>query len=111
MRWFPSGAGASELGSRLLGLAVPVHGALVAAEKGIALGAVTWFVVRWLDVIAARIERRFAAGRHSRAIGTVPFGRRTLKIFVAVTALISTLQNFGFYFAWVITGLGVGGGG
>jgi MscS family membrane protein len=92
-----------------LGLTVPVHRVFVSVEKGIALGAFTWLVVRWLDVLAARIEQRFAAGRHSRAVGTVPFGRRTLKIFVAMMALIAALQNFGFNVWGLLAGLGIGG--
>jgi MscS family membrane protein len=60
-------------------------------------------------VIAARVEHRFATGRHSRAVGTVPFGRRTLKIFVALMALIAALQNFGFNVTGLLAGLGVGG--
>ena len=103
------GVAGFALGLDFLGLAIPVHRGFVAAEKGIALGAATWVAVRWLDVIAARIERRFATGRHSRAMGTVPFGSRTLKIFVAVTALVAALQNFGFNVTGIIAGLGIGG--
>jgi MscS family membrane protein len=39
----------------------------------------------------------------------VPLGRRSLKVFVAVIAVIAALQNFGFNVTGLLAGLGVGG--
>jgi MscS family membrane protein len=42
-------------------------------------------------------------------VTAVPLGRRSLKIFIALVALIAALQNFGFNVTGLIAGLGVGG--
>src|SRR6185369_10358707 len=89
-----------------LALAVPVNRIVVGAEKALAIIVLTWLVLRSLDVLTAPLERRFAR-RH--AAGTVPFGRRALKVFIAVVAFIAALQNFGFNVTGLLAGLGVGG--
>jgi MscS family membrane protein len=96
------------VGLRFLGLALPVERTLVGAEKAVAIVAATWLVLRALDVAAMRVERRLSAHR-SRAVATVPLGRRSLKVFVAVIAFIAALQNFGFNVTGLLAGLGVGG--
>ena len=97
------------LGLRFLALALPVHRVLVGVLKGLAIVMITWLVLRVLDVLAGRIERRLEEQRHSRAVTAVPLGRRSLKLFVALVALIAALQNFGFNVTGLIAGLGVGG--
>src|SRR5207244_3493136 len=96
-------------GLRVLARAGPVQRFLVAGEKALAIVAATWLVLRGLDVLVARFERRLDESRHVRAVATVPLGRRTLKVFVAVVALIAALQDFGFNVTGLIAGLGVGG--
>jgi len=106
---FAIGLAVFAAGLRFLALAVPVQRFLVAAEKALAIVAATWLVLRGLDVLMARFERRLDESRHVRAVATVPLGRRTLKVFVAVVAFIAALQNFGFNVTGLIAGLGVGG--
>src|SRR5213592_543410 len=89
-----------------IGLAVFAAGLRFVA---LAIVAATWLVLRGLDVLMARFERRLDESRHVRAVATVPLGRRTLKVFVAVVAFIAALQNFGFNVTGLIAGLGVGG--
>src|SRR2546428_7699522 len=96
-------------GFRFLALAVPIQRVFLGAEKALAIVAVTWLALRGLDVLMARFERRLDEHRHLRAVATVPLGRRTLKVFVAVVAFIAALQNFGFNVTGLIAGLGVGG--
>jgi MscS family membrane protein len=96
------------VGLRFLALALPVERTLVGAEKAFAIVAATWLLLRALDVAAMRVERRLGAQR-SRAVATVPLGRRSLKVFVAVIAFIAALQNFGFNVTGLLAGLGVGG--
>src|SRR5439155_709353 len=106
---FAIGLAVFAAGLRFLALAVPVQRFLVAGEKALAIVAATWLVLRGLDVLVARFERRLDESRHVRAVATVPLGRRTLKVFVAVVAFIAALQNFGFNVTGLIAGLGVGG--
>src|SRR5438093_2397754 len=106
---FAIGLAVFAAGLRFLALAVPVQRFLVAGEKALAIVAATWLVLRGPDLRVARFERRLDESRHVRAVATVPLGRRTLKVFVAVVALIAALQNFGFNVTGLIAGLGVGG--
>src|SRR5213594_2992396 len=106
---FAIGLAVFAAGLRFLALAVPVQRFFAGAEKALAIVAVTWLVLRGLDVLMARFERRLDQHRHLRAMATVPLGRRSLKVFVAVVAFIAALQNFGFNVTGLIAGLGVGG--
>ena len=54
--------------------------------------------------IALRFEERLIEHRHVRAVAAVPLGRRSLKVFVALIALIAALQNFGFNVTGIIAG-------
>ena len=95
-------------GARLLALAVPAQRVFVGAEKALAIVAVTWLALRGVDVLLARFERRLDEHRHLRAVATVPLGRRTLKIIVALLAFIAAMQNFGFNVTGLIAGVGLG---
>jgi len=101
--------GVFAAGGRFLWLAIPVQRVLVGAEKALAIVAVTWLLLRVLDVGALRFERRLEKQRHMRAVATVPLVRRGFKVFVALVAFIAALQNFGFNVTGLIAGLGVGG--
>src|SRR2546426_1101564 len=92
---FAIGLAVFAAGLRFLALAVPVQRFLAGAEKALAIVAVTWLVLRGLDVLMARFERRLDQHRHLRAMATVPLGRRSLKVFVAAVQFIPAFQNFG----------------
>src|SRR2546427_510137 len=83
---FAIGLAVFAAGLRFLALAVAVQRFFAGAEKALAIVAVTWLVLRGLDVLMARFERRLDEHRHLRAMATVPLGRRSLKVFVAVVA-------------------------
>ena len=96
-------------GTRFLALAVPVDRFLIGLQSALAIIAFTWFLLRLLDVLAVRVEQRLLEHRHARAVAAVPFGRRAVKIFVAIIALVAALQNFGFNVTGIVAGLGLGG--
>jgi MscS family membrane protein len=96
-------------GVPFLALALPAQRIVVGAEKALATVTVTWLLLRLLDVVMGRMERRLGEQHHVRAVATVPLGRRTLKVFVVTVAFIASLQNFGFNVTGLIAGLGVGG--
>jgi MscS family membrane protein len=95
-------------GLPLLGLAMPVHRFFVGLQSAGAIVAFTWLVLRVLDVLTARVERRLAS-RSARAVSTVPLFRRSIKVFVAVIAAVAALQNFGFNVTGILAGFGVAG--
>jgi MscS family membrane protein len=96
-------------GARLLGLAVPVQRVVIGAEVALAIVAITWLVMRVVDMVSSHFERTADRDRHTRAITTIPLVRRTLKVFVATLAMIAALQNFGFNVTGILAGLGIGG--
>ena len=101
--------GVFAAGVRFLDLPLRVERGLEGVEKALAIVAVTWLLLRLLDALVSRFERRLDGSRHIRTVASVPLGRRTLKVFVAVVAFVSALQNFGFNVTGIIAGLGVGG--
>src|SRR5439155_21346 len=64
---FAIGLAVFAAGLRFLALAVPVQRFFAGAEKALAIVAVTWLVLRGLDVLMARFERRLDEHRHLRA--------------------------------------------
>lgn len=104
-----AGVAAFAVALPYLRLAARPYRVLVAAETALAIVAITWGFLRVLDVLAVQFEHRLAAHRHMRAVAAVPLGRRTLKVFIGIVALIAALENFGFNVTGVLAGLGVGG--
>lgn len=96
-------------GALTLGLTPRAEKILVLGSKVMAIFAVTWFVLRVLDLFAAIGREQLRARDASAADTLLPMARRIAKIFVAVIALLSLLQNLGFNTAGIIAGLGVGG--
>lgn len=103
------GVVATAVGLPFLGLAFPVHRVLTGVLKSLAIVALTWLFLRILDEYAQRFERQLDRTRHARAVDTAHLGRRTIKVFVVIVAVIAALQNFGFNVTGLIAGLGVGG--
>lgn len=96
------------LWARPLGLAVPVQEVLTGAAKATAAISVTWLLVRLVDVISDVVEHRYEA-RGARAHQFVPLGRKFLKSFLIVIAVVAALDSFGFNVTALVAGLGVGG--
>jgi MscS family membrane protein len=95
-------------GTRLLGLGLQVDRVVVGAEKAVAIVAMTWLLMRVLDMVSTHFERVVDRDRH-QAITTIPLVRRTIKLFVGTVASVAALQNFGFNVTGIIAGLGLGG--
>ncbi len=96
------------LATHTLGLAVPVQRVLNAGLKATTAIAATWLLMRLVDVVSGVVESRYAA-RGAPAHQFVPLGRKFLKGFLAVIAIVATLDSFGFNVTALIAGLGVGG--
>jgi MscS family membrane protein len=73
------------------------------------IAAVTWLVLRGVDVLSARIERHLLERGQDAAITAVPPGRKAIKAIVFVLAFVAILDNFGFSVTALLAGLGVGG--
>ena len=97
------------LGMIPLGLPARGHDSISVLCKVGAILAVTWFVLRLADSIAAFAERRFEERGAASAKNLVPIGRRATKIFVLILAALSLLQNLGFNVGGLLAGLGIGG--
>jgi len=96
-------------GLPFLALALAPQTFFVGVEKALVIIAFTWTVLRAVDVMSTRAQRRFSQRRQLGAVSMVPLGRRVLKIAIAVLAVVAALQNFGFNVTGIAAGLGIGG--
>ena len=96
------------MAGRALSLAVPVQRVLSSAVKATAAIAVTWLLMRLVDVIAELATRRLEA-RGATAQQFMPLGRKALKGFLVVIAMLAAMDSFGFNVTALLAGLGVGG--
>jgi MscS family membrane protein len=71
--------------------------------------AATWLVLRGVDILSAKVERRLLERRQDAAITAVPPGRKAVKAIVFLLAFVAILDNFGFSVTALLAGLGVGG--
>ena len=98
---------ASGLG--LLSLALPAERFFSNVQKVLTIVAVTWFVLRMIDMFAGYLVRRLDRRGNHPATHIVPLGRKTLKVVIASLAFLASLDSFGFDITALIAGLGVGG--
>jgi MscS family membrane protein len=103
------GVAAMAAGIPFLALSLIAEHVVVGALKALVIIAFTWLVLRAIDVMSTRAQRRFVQRRQLGAVSMIPLGRRVLKITVAVLALMAALQNFGFNVTGLAAGLGIGG--
>jgi MscS family membrane protein len=92
-----------------LRLALPVQRVLIGTTKALLIIAFTWLVLRLIDAMSRVMTARWVAHGQAAAISVVPLGRRALKVFVALVALLAVFQNLGFNATGILAGLGVGG--
>lgn len=92
-----------------LGLAIPAQKVVGEITKAATVLALTWFVIRMVQLLADVMEERLRGAGRQSALSVVPLGRRALKAVVAMVALLLMLQTFGMNVTGVIAGLGVGG--
>jgi MscS family membrane protein len=95
-------------GSQLLALPLSAQHVVASTCKVAAILAVTWFLLRAIDMVTSILHARSFPG-HPAAVSLLPMARRAVKTFVMVIALVSLLQNVGFNVTGLVAGLGVGG--
>ncbi len=98
-----------SVGSYPLGLAVPVEAFFAALQKALTIVAVTWLLVRVVDVAARAVQERLVARGQAVALSVVPLGRRTVQVLVIALAGLAVLQNLGINVTGILAGLGIGG--
>ncbi|MEI6806242.1 MAG: mechanosensitive ion channel family protein [Myxococcaceae bacterium] len=69
----------------------------------------TWLVFSVVDLLGEWWAEHLRETGQIGMIGTIPLGRRTLKVAVTILALITFLQNIGVHVTALLAGLGVGG--
>jgi len=97
------------VGARALGLAVPVQELVGALSRAFVLVAITWLLMRLVNVAADVIQQRLEARGQEQAVPLVAPGRKTVKAIVFLIAFVAVLDNFGFNVTALVAGLGVGG--
>lgn len=103
------GVGVFSGAKMLLGLALPVLAVLGTVESVLFIAAVTWAVLRLVDIFTSVVEEHLRSRSQQSAVTLLSPGRRTLKAFIVAIALIAMLDSFGFDVTAVLAGLGVGG--
>lgn len=96
-------------GVPFLSLAFTPQRVVLGAGKALVIVAFTWTLLRAIDLMSTRAQRRFVQHRQLAAVSMVPLGRRILKIGVTAFALMAALENFGFNVTGIAAGLGIGG--
>ncbi len=96
-------------GMYALALSVPVQHFLGALQRGLAIIALAWLVIRFAYVGTEWLQRRMVMRGQMIATSIVPLGRRTAQVFIMGMAMLAVLQNFGINVGAVLAGLGIGG--
>lgn len=73
------------------------------------IAAVTWLIMRLLDIFSKVMEKKFESQDRRAAIAVLPMGRRTAKIVFVMLACIVSLQMLGFNITGLLASLGIGG--
>lgn len=97
------------LGSLALGLALPVQAFFNGAGKALVVAALTWLLLRLIDIIFLKAEDHLMARGQGGAVAMLPLGRRAAKVFLIAIAVLAFLQNVGFNVSGLLAGLSVGG--
>jgi MscS family membrane protein len=96
-------------GHRTLGLTAAARTVLAGAEYLLILTAVSWFVLRMIDVVGDLMRERLTQRGQSEAVYLIAPGRRTAQVCVIGLACIALLDGLGFNVTTLVAGLGVGG--
>jgi MscS family membrane protein len=92
-----------------LALAQPVYQLIVRVAQAVELVALTWLLLRAVDVLAGQTETSFLRRNDRAAVSVIPLGRRTVKVALGALAVVAVLQNLGFNVTGLLAGLGVAG--
>jgi len=95
--------------AQFLSPSIPALHGIASACKVAGVLAMTWFLLRLVDVASSILFDRLQTRDAAAASTLLPMGRRAVKIFVLIVAAISLLQNIGFNITGLVAGLGVGG--
>jgi MscS family membrane protein len=96
-------------GTAPLGLSLPVQAALRNLEQAAFLVAITWFLLRVVDLVSDVATQRLTDRGLVPATQFVPLGRKTLKVLLAIFAGLAVLDVFGVNVTAIVAGLGIGG--
>lgn len=96
-------------GTFVLSFSVSVQRFIGIAYAVLILLAMTWLLLRVIDLAAEVMGRRVRDSNPTAANTLVPLGRRIVKVIVLVIAVVSLVHNLGFDAGAVLAGLGVGG--
>ena len=92
-----------------LRLSVPAQRVVGEVCQALIVVTITWLAMRIVDLGVGLIEDRFRERGETTAITVLPIGRRVVKVFLIILAVLSGLQNMGYNVTGLVAGLGVGG--
>ena len=69
----------------------------------------TWLLFRWTDAVCAVLQARSQDTPSRLDDQLLPIVQKSLKIFIALVAVVVILQNLGYNISGLVAGLGIGG--
>jgi MscS family membrane protein len=94
---------------RALSLALAVHPAFATVEEMLAVVAVTWLLLRVVDVGGGSVRQDMQGQVHESKIAVADLAQRALVLLVVLLGFFALLEVLGVHVTALIAGLGVGG--
>ena len=94
---------------RILGLALAVHPAFNLVEEMVAVVAVTWLLLRVVNVTGGSVRQDMQGQIHESKIAVAELAQRALTLLVVLLGFFALLEVAGVHVTALIAGLGVGG--
>jgi MscS family membrane protein len=97
------------IGTFLLSVSLLARQYMTSVEALLVLAAVTWFLLRMIDVSAEATMGSLLKRGRTAALSIVPLGRRTGKVILIALALLFAFGELGFNVSAGLAAVGVGG--
>jgi MscS family membrane protein len=94
---------------RVLSLALAVHPAFATVEEMLAVVAVTWLLLRVVEVSGGSVRQDMQGQVHEAKIAVAELAQRALTLLVVLLGFFALLEVLGVHVTALIAGLGVGG--
>jgi MscS family membrane protein len=94
---------------RALSLALAVHPAFATVEEMVVVIAVTWLLLRIVDVGGGSVREDLDGQVHEAKIAVADLAQRALTLLVVLLGFFALLEVLGVHVTALIAGLGVGG--
>ncbi len=103
------GVAASGVLLRWIALAAPAEAFVHGLQRGLAVAASFWVMLRAIDVLQRALPTSEWATHHPALRSLIPLGGRILRMLLIVLGALAVVASFGYPVATILAGLGIGG--